>query len=124
MYGYINLLETLLAVCSAVLIIQKSVSCDWIYQLQTCLTFPNTSYATVLDMINAAYYDKPLWYLPWLHVWVYQGCFWLCIWHDKYRLLWQAFDIYQDCMLEFIMQPRIAFFTYASIDSSLTTNST
>ena len=25
------------------------------------------------------------------------GCYWHCIWHDKCRLLWQAFDIYQGC---------------------------
>ena len=79
---------------------------------------------TVLDMINAVYYDKPLifteaiwlnlsklfltmyltwwmlfimtslWYSPSLYVWVYQSCFWHCITHDKCRLPWQAFDIY------------------------------
>ena len=35
-----------------------------------------------------------LWYLLELYAWVYQGCFWHCIWHNKCRLLWQAFDIY------------------------------
>ena len=55
---------------------------------------------TILDMINAAYYDKPLIFIG-LYVWVYQGCFWHGIWHDKFRLLWQAFDIYQDYTFEF-----------------------
>ena len=29
------------------------------------------------------------------NVWVYQGCFWHCIWHNKYRLSWPAFDFYK-----------------------------
>ena len=29
------------------------------------------------------------------YAWAFQGCFWHCIWHDKCRLLWQAFDIHQ-----------------------------
>ena len=33
-------------------------------------------------------------YLLGIYVWVYQGCFWQSIRHDKCRLLWQAFDIY------------------------------
>ena len=36
------------------------------------------------------------------HVWVDQGCFWHCIRHDKCRLLWQAFDIYQGYTFRFI----------------------
>ena len=28
-------------------------------------------------------------------VYVYQGCFWHCIWYDKYRLSWPAFDFYR-----------------------------
>ena len=33
-----------------------------------------------------------LWFLSGLYIWVCpQGCFWHCIWHDKYRLSWQAF---------------------------------
>ena len=39
---------------------------------------------TVLDMINAVYHDKPL-VLSGLYIWVYQGSFWHCIRHDKYR---------------------------------------
>ena len=43
-----------------------------------------------------------LWYLSGLSVWVYQGCFWQCIRHDKFCLLWPAFDIYQGYTFEFI----------------------
>ena len=43
-----------------------------------------------------------LWYLSGLYVWVYQGCFWHCVRHDKFRLLWQAFGIYQGYAFEFI----------------------
>ena len=48
---------------------------------------------TLIDMINAAYYDNPLIFIRAIR-WVYQGCFWHCIWHDKCCLLWQPFDIY------------------------------
>ena len=62
---------------------------------------------TVWDMINAAYRDKPLIVIRathWsgLHLWVYQGCFWHSMRHDKCRLSWQAFDIYQGYTFEFI----------------------
>ena len=43
-----------------------------------------------------------LWYLSGLFIWVYQGCFWHCIRHDKCRLLWQAFDINQGYTSELI----------------------
>ena len=36
-----------------------------------------------------------LWYLSWLYVWVYQGCFWHCIKHDKCRWSWQAVYFYR-----------------------------
>ena len=35
-------------------------------------------------------------------VYVYQGCFWHCIWRDQCRLSWQAFDIYRGYTFEFI----------------------
>ena len=48
---------------------------------------------TVLEIINAVYYEKPL-ILIRLYVQIYQGCFWHSILHDKCGLSWQAFDIY------------------------------
>ena len=33
------------------------------------------------------------------NVGVYQGCFWHCIRHDRFRLLWQAFDIFESIRL-------------------------
>ena len=30
---------------------------------------------------------------------IYQGCLWHCIWHDKCRLSWQAFDFYRGYVL-------------------------
>ena len=43
-----------------------------------------------------------LWYLLELCTWVYQGCFWHCIRHDKCCLLWQYFDIYWSYTFDFI----------------------
>ena len=43
-----------------------------------------------------------LWYLSEFHAWVYQGCFWHCIWHDKCHLLWQAFDFDRGYTFKFI----------------------
>ena len=43
-----------------------------------------------------------LWFLSGRYVWVYQGCFWRCIWHDKCCLSWQTFDFYQGYTFVFI----------------------
>ena len=53
----------------------------------------------LFDMINAVYYDKPL-ILIGLSVWVYQGCFWHCIWNDKFCLKWEFWISNDDSQFE------------------------
>ena len=68
----------------------------------TCLKmFIKAVSDTVLDMINTAYYAKPLILIRAIRL-SYQGCFWHCVWHDKCRLLWQSFDFYRGYTFEFI----------------------
>ena len=44
----------------------------------------------------------------------YQGCFWHCIRHDKWCLLWQAFNIYQGYTFESIKAVSDTVFTMSN----------
>ena len=47
------------------------------------------------------------------YVWIYQGCFWHYIWHEKCRLSWQAFDVYRGYVSGEVTKTCVLFFPCA-----------